>query len=65
MTRRRLTAILTLAFVAVGVQLVTTMPASATPPGISSAMTARSELTALTVAAWTHTTTYDRELFSI
>jgi len=38
-------------------------PAGATPPGIPSAATARSELATLTVAAWTHTTTYDRDLF--
>jgi hypothetical protein len=37
--------------------------AAATPPGIPSATTARSELAGLTVAAWTHTTTYQRSLF--
>src|SRR5262249_49403096 len=37
--------------------------ATATPPGIPSATTARSELATLTVAAWTHTTTYERSLF--
>jgi hypothetical protein len=43
--------------------LATPSPAGATPPGIPTATTARSELAALTVAAWTHTTTYDRDLF--
>jgi len=38
-------------------------PAGATPPGIPAASTARTELGTLTVAAWTHTTTYDRDLF--
>ncbi len=45
------------------VQVTTTAPAGATPPGIPAAATARTYLTALTVAAPTHTTTYDRELF--
>ena len=39
------------------------VPAGATPPGIPSAATARSELAILTVAGWTHTTTYSRALF--
>ncbi|GIH17474.1 HNH endonuclease family protein [Rugosimonospora africana] len=43
--------------------LVSPAGAQATPPGIPSAATARSELAALTVTAWTHTTTYDRDLF--
>lgn len=38
-------------------------PASATPPGIPTAARARTELATLTVAAWTNTTTYDRDLF--
>jgi hypothetical protein len=45
------------------VQLAVATPAGATPPGIPSAATARSELATLTVAAWTHTTTYQRSLF--
>ncbi|HEY0534776.1 MAG TPA: HNH endonuclease family protein [Actinoplanes sp.] len=38
-------------------------PAGAAPPGVPAASTARSELATLAVAAWTHTTTYDRDLF--
>lgn len=38
-------------------------PARATPPGIPSASTARSELAALSVAAESHASTYDRALF--
>ncbi len=57
-----LLALVTAAMVA-AVQLLVAGPASATPPGIPSASTARSELSTLTVSAWTHTTTYDRDLF--
>jgi Protein of unknown function (DUF1524) len=46
-----------------GVLLATATAADATPPGIPSAATAKSELAALTVAGSTHTTTYDRRLF--
>jgi hypothetical protein len=35
----------------------------AAPPGIPAAATARTELATLTVTAWTHTTTYDGDLF--
>ena len=45
------------------VQVTTTAPAGATPPGIPTAATARTYLAAITVAASTHTTTYDRDLF--
>ena len=64
MTRRRTTtALLAAVLAAVLLQLGLTAPAGATPPGIPTAATARTYLAALTVAAWTHTTTYDRELF--
>jgi hypothetical protein len=46
-----------------GVLVTTAGAAAATPPGIPSAATAKSQLAALTVAASTHTTTYDRSLF--
>ena len=49
--------------VVAGTQLVGATGAAATPPGIPSAATARSELGTLTVTTWTHTTTYDRDLF--
>ena len=63
MERRRLFAA-TIAAALTGVLLVgTAAPAGATPPGIPSAATAKTELATLTVAAWTHTTTYDRDLF--
>jgi hypothetical protein len=61
MPTRRL-ALLVLLIVG-AVQLVTVSPAGATPPGTPSPTTARSELATLTVAAWTHTTTYNRDLF--
>src|ERR1700742_191834 len=62
--RGRLIATLLAATVAIGlVELASPTPAGATPPGIPSAATARTELAALTVAAWTHNTTYDRDLF--
>jgi hypothetical protein len=43
--------------------LLTAAPANASPPGIPTGVTARTELATLTVAAWTHTTTYQRNLF--
>lgn len=49
---------------ATAIQLIGANPATATPPGIPTAATARSELSTLTVPAWTHTTTYQRSLFS-
>ncbi|WP_425571038.1 HNH endonuclease family protein [Rugosimonospora acidiphila] len=62
--RGRLLATLLAAVAAIGVlELAVPTPAGATPPGIPSAATARSELATLTVAAWTHTTTYNRDLF--
>ena len=46
-----------------GSLVVTATPAFATPPGIPSAATARTELAALTVATPGSGTTYDRDLF--
>ncbi|WP_223190210.1 hypothetical protein [Nonomuraea terrae] len=43
--------------------ITTASPASATPPGIPSASTAASRLAALTVAAESHASTYNRDLF--
>ena len=64
MTRRRLLpAALAAVLLATLLQLCLVSPAGATPPGIPSAATARTELATLTVAASTHTTTYDRDLF--
>jgi len=59
---RRLVATAAAALI-VGAGVVAANPAWATPPGIPSASTARSELATLTVAASTHTTTYNRDLF--
>ncbi|MFC7384232.1 hypothetical protein [Sphaerisporangium rhizosphaerae] len=42
---------------------LTTGPAGATPPNIPSAATAASRLAALTVAAESHQSTYNRDLF--
>ena len=61
--RRLLAAGLTAISVVVALLFVAPTPASATPPGIPSYATAVSELSTVTVAAWTHTTTYDRDLF--
>lgn len=60
MTKRRLLAA---ALLTVLLQIIGLAPAGATPPGIPTAATARTYLATLTVAAWTHTTTYDRDLF--
>jgi hypothetical protein len=63
-SRRRLTpAVLAAVLITALLQFGLATPAGATPPGIPSAATARTQLAALTVAAWTHTTTYDRDLF--
>jgi hypothetical protein len=51
------------ALLATIVQLGFGTAAGATPPGVPTAATARTELATLTVTAWTHTTTYDRDLF--
>src|SRR5690242_17612845 len=61
--RRRLATLSAAAALAATVLFAWTGPAGATPPGIPSAATAKSELATLPVAAWTHTTTYDRDLF--
>ncbi|MEU4226285.1 DUF1524 domain-containing protein [Nonomuraea sp. NPDC026600] len=42
---------------------ITTQPAAAIPPNIPSAATAASRLATLTVAAESHSSTYDRDLF--
>ncbi|MFI5933700.1 HNH endonuclease family protein [Actinoplanes sp. NPDC051494] len=60
MTRRRITVAVLLS---VFLQFAFVSPAGATPPGIPTAATAKTYLTSLTVAASTHTTTYDRDLF--
>jgi hypothetical protein len=61
MNRRRLTC--AAALLTALLQISGPSPAVAAPPGIPTAATARTELAGLTVAAWTHTTTYDRDLF--
>jgi hypothetical protein len=61
--RRPIPALLAAVLAAVLLQLGFAAPAGATPPGIPTAATARTQLATLTVAAWTHTTTYDRDLF--
>ena len=63
MNRPSLRGLTLVAVAVVTVQLATALPAGATPPGVPSVTTARSELSSLTVAAWTHTTTYNRDLF--
>lgn len=63
MTRRAIRALLATALLTVLAQLVLAPPASARAPGIPWASTARAELATLTVAGWTHTTTYQRDLF--
>jgi hypothetical protein len=61
--RRLWAALLATAMVALLVQIITINAAAATPPGIPSAATARSELAGLTVAAAGSGTTYNRDLF--
>lgn len=61
--RRTLSAVLAAALLATLVQLGFGTPAFATPPGIPTTSAATTQLAALTVAASTHTTTYDRDLF--
>jgi hypothetical protein len=60
---RLICATLVTALVATVAQLSFGTPAGATPPGVPTAATAKTELATLTVAVWTHTTTYDRDLF--
>jgi hypothetical protein len=61
--RQLLPAALAAVLLTAALQLTLVSPAGATPPGIPSAATAQSELATLTVASWTHTTTYSRDLF--
>jgi hypothetical protein len=61
--RSLLSATLAAALLTTALQLGLSAPAGATPPGVPTAASATSELATLTVAAWTHTTTYDRSLF--
>jgi hypothetical protein len=61
--RRTTTTLLAAVLAAVLLQLGLAAPAGAAPPGIPTATTARTYLATLTVAAWTHTSTYDRDLF--
>ncbi|GAA4585863.1 HNH endonuclease family protein [Planotetraspora phitsanulokensis] len=60
---RRVVSVVSAALAALVVLGLTAGPASATPPGIPSASTAKSELAGLTVAAESHASTYDRSLF--
>ncbi|GAA4568977.1 HNH endonuclease family protein [Planotetraspora kaengkrachanensis] len=60
---RRVVSVVSAALAALVISGLTAGPASATPPGIPSASTAKSELAALTVAAESHASTYDRSLF--
>jgi hypothetical protein len=63
-TRRRLVpALLAVSLLTALLQMLSGSPAGATPPGIPTAATAKTELATLTIAAWTHTTTYARDLF--
>jgi hypothetical protein len=62
--RRRFTAVaVVVAFVTATLQFTTAAPAGATPSGIPTAATAKTYLAALTVAASSHDSTYDRDLF--
>jgi Protein of unknown function (DUF1524) len=62
--RSRLASVLlAITLLTVGVLVTTAAPAAATPPGIPSATTARTELAALTVAAAGSGTGYSRDLF--
>jgi hypothetical protein len=60
---RLLSTTLVVVLLATLAQLGFGAPAYATPPGIPATSAAKTQLAALTVAAWTHTTTYDRDLF--
>ncbi|WP_433296136.1 HNH endonuclease family protein [Actinoplanes sp. CA-030573] len=63
MKSRLLPATLIVALLATLIPFGFGAPAYATPPGIPTASAARTQLAALTVAARTHSTTYDRDLF--
>ncbi|MEV4173823.1 HNH endonuclease family protein [Nonomuraea sp. NPDC049709] len=60
---RRVVSVVSAAIAALTVSVIVSGPASATPPGIPSASTAASRLAALTVAAESHGSTYNRDLF--
>jgi hypothetical protein len=60
---RPISAAVAVALLTTLVQLGSGTPAGATPAGIPTASAAKTQLAALTVAAWTNTTTYDRDLF--
>ncbi|MFG1999313.1 HNH endonuclease family protein [Spirillospora sp. NPDC048911] len=60
---KRVTAFALSTVAALGLIAGLASPANATPPNIPSASTAASELAALTVAAESHESTYDRDLF--
>lgn len=60
---RSLSALTAAGVSALGLTLFTAAPASATPPGIPTLDTARSQLAALAVAAESHQSTYERSLF--
>ncbi|WP_240807480.1 hypothetical protein [Actinomadura geliboluensis] len=60
---RRLLSFLLPAILAAALIAVLDAPASATPPNIPSAATAATRLSELTVAAESHQSTYDRDLF--
>ncbi|MCH7233074.1 proprotein convertase P-domain-containing protein [Glycomyces sp. L485] len=64
LARRAVAALASASLVLAGVLVLDTAPAAAVrPPGIPSASTAQSELGALTVAAESHNSSYDRSLF--
>ncbi|MDF5758346.1 HNH endonuclease family protein [Spongiactinospora sp. TRM90649] len=60
---RRLASAVTAAAAAIATITLTAAPAAAIPPNIPSAATAADRLAALTVAAESHHSTYDRDLF--
>lgn len=61
--KRALSAAFNITCVTLLTLAITTQPAAATPPNIPSATTAASRLATLTVAAESHSSTYDRDLF--
>src|SRR5262245_13567423 len=63
MSYRLLKTALAAALAAVAYLALTAVPAAATPPNVPSAGTALSRLGTLTVAAESHQSTYDRDLF--
>jgi hypothetical protein len=62
--RQRLIAVVaTLFALTLVIELAPAASADAAPPGVPSTATARTELAALTVAGWTHGSSYQRSLF--